>query len=70
MSPLPPPPPTHGFMDFMLMMGVAGEGAKADYVGSLDLFHTMGAYFTWHPREHPREQVPVGQVPLHRRPGP
>ena len=26
---------THGFMDFMLMMGVAGEGAKADYVDSL-----------------------------------
>ena len=23
---------THGFMDFMLMMGVAGAGAKADYV--------------------------------------
>ena len=23
---------THGFMDFMLMMGVAGEGVKADHV--------------------------------------
>ncbi len=40
---------THGFMDFMLMMGVAGEGVKADYVDSLDLFHTMEAYFTWYP---------------------
>jgi protocatechuate 4,5-dioxygenase beta chain len=40
---------THGFMDFMLMMGVAGTGAKADYVDSLDLFHTMEAYFTWYP---------------------
>jgi protocatechuate 4,5-dioxygenase beta chain len=40
---------THGFMDFMLMMGVAGENAKADYVDSLDLFHTMEAYFTWYP---------------------
>jgi protocatechuate 4,5-dioxygenase, beta chain len=40
---------THGFMDFMLMMGVAGEGAKADYADSLDLFHTMEAYFTWYP---------------------
>ncbi|HEX3924883.1 MAG TPA: extradiol ring-cleavage dioxygenase [Streptosporangiaceae bacterium] len=40
---------THGFMDFMLMMGVAGGGAKADYVDSLDLFHTMEAYFTWYP---------------------
>jgi protocatechuate 4,5-dioxygenase beta chain len=37
---------THGFMDFMLMMGGAGEGRKADYVDSLDLFHTMEAYFT------------------------
>jgi len=40
---------THGFMDFMLMMGVAGEGAKADYVDTLDLFHTMEAYFAWFP---------------------
>ncbi len=40
---------THGFMDFMLMMGVAGEDVKADYVDSLDLFHTMEAYFTWYP---------------------
>ncbi len=40
---------THGFMDFMLMMGVAGEGAKADYVETVDLFHTMEAYFTWYP---------------------
>ena len=31
------------------MMGVAGEGAKADYVDTLDLFHTMEAYFTWYP---------------------
>jgi protocatechuate 4,5-dioxygenase beta chain len=40
---------THGFMDFMLMMGVAGEGVKADYVDTLDLFHTREAYFTWYP---------------------
>jgi len=40
---------THGFMDFMLMMGVAGAGAKADHADSLDLFHTMEAYFTWYP---------------------
>ena len=62
---------THGFMDFMLMMGVAGEDAKADYVDTLDLFHTMEAYFTWYPNGAPRhEQVPGGQVPLHRRPRP
>ncbi|MFJ2021792.1 DODA-type extradiol aromatic ring-opening family dioxygenase [Streptomyces nodosus] len=39
---------THGFLDFLLMMGVAGE-RKADYADSLDLFHTMEAYFTWYP---------------------
>ncbi|MEW2120898.1 extradiol ring-cleavage dioxygenase [Streptomyces sp. NPDC005474] len=39
---------THGFMDFMLMMGVAGE-RKADHADTLDLFHTMEAYFTWYP---------------------
>ncbi|HEU5417814.1 MAG TPA: extradiol ring-cleavage dioxygenase, partial [Streptosporangiaceae bacterium] len=32
---------THGFMDFMLMMGAAGENVTADYVDFLDLFHTM-----------------------------
>ena len=45
---------THGFMDFMLMMGVAGDGVKADHVDSLDLFHTMEAYFTWFPGGDPR----------------
>ena len=44
---------THGFMDFMLMMGVAGENAKADYVDTYDLFHTMEAYFTWYPEGAP-----------------
>ena len=44
---------THGFMDFMLMMGVAGDGVKADYVDSLDLFHTREAYFTWYPEGRP-----------------
>jgi protocatechuate 4,5-dioxygenase beta chain len=44
---------THGFMDFMLMMGVAGDSAKADYVDTLDLFHTMEAYFTWYPNGVP-----------------
>jgi protocatechuate 4,5-dioxygenase beta chain len=38
---------THGFMDFMLMMG------KADYADNLDLFHTMEAYFTWYPGGDP-----------------
>ncbi|GAA2353204.1 hypothetical protein GCM10009854_34050 [Saccharopolyspora halophila] len=39
---------THGFMDFMLMMGMAGA-VPADYADDLDLFHTMEAYFTWYP---------------------
>ncbi len=39
---------THGFMDFMLMMGIAGH-RRADYADNLDLFHTMEAYFTWYP---------------------
>ena len=39
---------THGFMDLILMLGVAGP-EKADYVDYLDLFHTMEAYFTWYP---------------------
>jgi protocatechuate 4,5-dioxygenase, beta chain len=48
---------THGFMDFMLMMGVAGEGQRAHHVDSLDLFHTMEAYFTWYPDGAPAELV-------------
>jgi len=36
-------------MDFMLMMGVAGEGAKDDDVDTYDLYHTMEAFFTWYP---------------------
>jgi protocatechuate 4,5-dioxygenase beta chain len=44
---------THGFMDFMFMMGVAGEGVRADHVDTLDLFHTMEAYFTWYPNGVP-----------------
>ena len=40
---------TAGFMEFILMLGIAGPDEKADYVDSLDLFHTMEAYFTWYP---------------------
>jgi protocatechuate 4,5-dioxygenase beta chain len=41
---------THGFLNFILMLGVAGP-ESADYVDNLDLFHTMEAYFTWYPRD-------------------
>ena len=44
---------THGFMDLILMLGIAGP-QKADYVDHLDLFHTMEAYFTWYPNGDPR----------------
>jgi protocatechuate 4,5-dioxygenase beta chain len=39
---------THGFMDLILMMGIAGP-IKAAYADSLSLFHTMEAYITWYP---------------------
>jgi len=39
---------THGFMDLILMMGIAGPIPTA-YHDNLDLFHTMEAYFTWYP---------------------
>ena len=63
---------THGFMDFMLMMGVAGEGAEGrprrqprpvpHDGGLLHLVSRTGALG--------HEQVPPGQVPVHRRPRP
>ena len=31
------------------MMGVAGPGRPADYVDTVDLFHTMEAYITRYP---------------------
>ena len=54
---------THGFMDFMLMMGVAGENVTADHVDTLDLFHTMEAYFTWYPQRPPGGTTPLGPPP-------
>lgn len=39
---------THGFLNMILMLGVAGPQA-ADYHDTLDLYHTMEAYFTWYP---------------------
>lgn len=41
---------THGFMDLILMLGIAGPTAAA-YVDWLDLYHTMEAYFTWYPEQ-------------------
>ncbi|MFJ4254116.1 hypothetical protein [Microbacterium sp. NPDC090003] len=39
---------THGFLDLILMMGIAGP-EKAAYVDELDLFHTREMYMTWYP---------------------
>ena len=44
---------THGFMDLILMMGIAGA-IPASYVDELDLFHTREMYMTWYPGGAPR----------------
>ena len=44
---------THGFLDLILMMGIAGP-ETADYVDELDLFHTREMYMTWYPGGDPR----------------
>src|SRR5690606_22445871 len=41
---------THGFMDLILMMGIAGP-EEADYVDQLDLFHTREMFMTWYPNK-------------------
>lgn len=46
---------THGFMDLLLMMGIAGEGVHADYVDQLDLFHTREMYMTWFPHKNDKQ---------------
>ncbi len=42
---------THGFMDLILMMGIA-RAEEADYVDQLDLFHTREMYMTWYPQKN------------------
>ncbi|GAA4179413.1 hypothetical protein [Gryllotalpicola koreensis] len=44
---------TPGFLDLVLMLGVAGPMA-ASYVDQLDLFHTREMYVTWYPNGDPR----------------
>ncbi len=44
---------THGFMDLILMLGIAGP-VDAAYVDELDLFHTREMYMTWYPEGDPR----------------
>ena len=62
---------THGFMDFMLMMGVAGRGPQ----GRLrrhprPVPHHGGLLHLVPERSAGNEQVPGEQVPVHRRPRP
>ncbi|NQD89075.1 extradiol ring-cleavage dioxygenase [Paenarthrobacter sp. CM16] len=42
---------THGFMDLILMMGIAGP-ENADYVDQLDLYHTREMFMTWYPNKN------------------
>lgn len=42
---------THGFMDLILMMGIAGP-ESADYVDQLDLYHTREMFMTWYPNKN------------------
>ena len=41
---------THGFMDLILMLGIAA-GEEADYVDQLDLYHTREMFMTWYPTQ-------------------
>jgi protocatechuate 4,5-dioxygenase beta chain len=47
---------THGFLDLILMMGIAGPEVAA-YVDELDLFHTREMYMTWYPAGDPRAEA-------------
>lgn len=44
---------TAGFLDLVLMLGVAGPH-PADHSDALELFHTTEAFFTWYPEGDPR----------------
>lgn len=47
---------TPGFLDLILMLGIAGP-EKAAYVDDLDLFHTREMYMTWYPGGDPRAEA-------------
>lgn len=44
---------TPGFLDLILMLGIAGP-ERAAYVDDLDLYHTREMYMTWYPNGDPR----------------
>jgi protocatechuate 4,5-dioxygenase beta chain len=45
---------TPGFLDLILMLGIAGP-ERAAYVDDLDLYHTREMYMTWYPDGDPRK---------------
>ena len=62
---------THGFMDFMLMMGVAGEGAKADHVETARPVPHDGGLLHLVPERGPgMSKYLLDKFLLHRRPRP
>ncbi|ASN19988.1 extradiol ring-cleavage dioxygenase [Arthrobacter sp. YN] len=52
---------THGFMDLILMMGIAGP-ENADYVDQLDLYHTREMFMTWYPNKNEKQAAAAGQA--------
>jgi protocatechuate 4,5-dioxygenase beta chain len=52
---------THGFMDLILMMGIAGP-ENADYVDQLDLYHTREMFMTWYPNKNVKQAAAAAQA--------
>lgn len=52
---------THGFMDLILMMGIAGP-ENADYVDQLDLYHTREMFMTWYPSKNEKQAAAAKQA--------
>jgi protocatechuate 4,5-dioxygenase beta chain len=52
---------THGFMDLILMMGIAGP-ENADYVDELDLYHTREMFMTWYPNKNEKQAAAAEQA--------
>lgn len=52
---------THGFMDLILMMGIAGP-ENADYVDELDLYHTREMFMTWYPNKNDKQAAAAEQA--------
>lgn len=52
---------THGFMDLILMLGIAGP-ENADYVDQLDLYHTREMFMTWYPNKNEKQAAAAEQA--------